>query len=283
MLKGQLGCAGCLGGLEVASVPAHGGNVSLPASWVRNAACWLRYFRGGFDPRGSATTQMSLSLGTLSQDTRALFPCIPYPIRGCGDALRCLYPTSAPPARNQGILLLPRSPCLWGWVYPPPGTAQFSAGASGCCDSTENPLEAQTPHISLSPVDRDVLMGQNCCLLPIRWECGWRTWRADFASQGMRRGGEATLQQGLGAVCSSGWPGGDPSTPNLPIPAAAAPTKPGESSRGNLQKASLGSFGEGGGSWGRRKGEVRVWLGAVSSSTRRALLLLWQLRSVPIL
>lgn len=140
---------------------------------------------------------MSLSLDALSQDTCALVPCIPYSIWGCGDALRCLYPTSALPARNQGVLLLPCSPCLWGWVYPTPGTAQLSAGASGCCDSMENPLEARAPHISPSPVDRDVLMGQKSCLLPIRWECGWRTWRADFASQGMRRGGEAALQQGL--------------------------------------------------------------------------------------
>lgn len=84
MLKGQLGCAGCLGGLEVASVPAHGGNVSLPARWVRNAACWLRYFRGGFDPRGSATTQMSLSLGTSYQDTCAPFPASPTPYGAVG-------------------------------------------------------------------------------------------------------------------------------------------------------------------------------------------------------
>lgn len=41
MLKGQLGCAGCLGGLEVASVPAHGGNMSLPARWVRNSCSIL--------------------------------------------------------------------------------------------------------------------------------------------------------------------------------------------------------------------------------------------------
>lgn len=62
MLKGQLGCAGCLGGLEVASVPARGGNVS----------------------RGSATTQMSLSLGTSYQDTCAPFPASPTPYGAVG-------------------------------------------------------------------------------------------------------------------------------------------------------------------------------------------------------
>lgn len=208
-------------------------------------------------------------------------PASPTPYRAVGIPKDAFIPPLPPLQGTRAYCFCPAP--LWGWVYPTLGTALLSAGASGCCDSTENPLEARTPHISLSPVDRDVLMGQNCCLLPIRWECGWRTWRADFASQGMRRGGEAALQQGLGAGCSLGWPGGDPSTPNLPLPAATALTKPGESSRGNLQKASLGSFGEGGGSWGRCQGEVRVWLGAVSSSTRRALLLLWQLRSVPIL
>lgn len=59
-------------------------------------------------------------------------------------------------------------------------------------------------------------MGQKSCLLPIRWECGWCTWRADFASQGTRRGGEAALTRVLQGCLQLGVAWRGPERPQIP-------------------------------------------------------------------
>lgn len=134
--------------------------------------CWFRAKVAAGVGLGSATAQMSLSCDNLCQDTHAPLPCVPCPIRGCGDALRHRDSSHLCPAL-PGTWACCFYPFLTRWLVPLPFGPSLSWARFIVLQAqpwfllelldaaTASTITRVLDRAGLSPslVDRDVVMG----------------------------------------------------------------------------------------------------------------------------